>query len=39
MTIWPGEAEFRVILPEQIEWRAFPEFPPEARLAILARSA
>ena len=31
----PGESEFRVILPEQIEWRAFPTFPPSARLAIL----
>jgi hypothetical protein len=31
----PGQAEFRAILPEQIEWRAFPAFPPTVRLAIL----
>jgi len=30
-----GEAEFRAVLPEQVEWRPFPAFPPEARLAIL----
>ena len=31
----PGEAKFRSILPEQIEWRPFPAFPPECRLAVL----
>lgn len=31
----PGEANFRSILPEEIEWRQFPAFPPEARLAVL----
>jgi quercetin dioxygenase-like cupin family protein len=31
----PGEAAFRSILPEQIEWRPFPAFPPSARLAVL----
>jgi quercetin dioxygenase-like cupin family protein len=31
----PGQSMFRSILPEQIEWRAFPAFPPEARLAVL----
>jgi quercetin dioxygenase-like cupin family protein len=31
----PGESEFRSILPEQIEWRSFPAFPPECRLAVL----
>ena len=31
----PGEADFRSILPEEIEWRQFPAFPPEARLAVL----
>jgi quercetin dioxygenase-like cupin family protein len=31
----PGEADFRSILPEDIEWKPFPAFPPEARLAVL----
>jgi quercetin dioxygenase-like cupin family protein len=31
----PGESEFKAILPEDIAWKAFPAFPPEARLAIL----
>ena len=31
----PGQSAFRSILPEQIEWRAFSAFPPEARLAVL----
>jgi hypothetical protein len=31
----PGESAFRSILPEQIEWRPFPAFPPAARLAVL----
>src|SRR5215468_11242725 len=31
----PGEAAFRSILPEDIEWKQFPAFPPEARLAVL----
>ena len=31
----PGEAVFRSILPEEIEWKLFPAFPPSARLAIL----
>src|SRR5208283_4274778 len=30
-----GEANFRSILPEDIEWKPFPAFPPEARLAVL----
>jgi quercetin dioxygenase-like cupin family protein len=34
-THMPGEAEFRVILPEDIEWKAFPAFPPQVRLAVL----
>jgi hypothetical protein len=29
----PGESTFRSILPEDIEWKPFPAFPPEARLA------
>jgi quercetin dioxygenase-like cupin family protein len=31
----PGESVFRSILPEDIEWKSFPAFPPAARLAIL----
>jgi quercetin dioxygenase-like cupin family protein len=31
----PGEAVFRSILPEEIEWRPFPAFPASARLAVL----
>ena len=31
----PGEAVFRSILPEDIDWKPFPAFPPEARLAVL----
>jgi quercetin dioxygenase-like cupin family protein len=31
----PGQAAFRSILPEDIEWKSFPAFPPSARLAIV----
>jgi len=31
----PGESTFRSILPEDIDWKPFPAFPPEARLAVL----
>jgi quercetin dioxygenase-like cupin family protein len=31
----PGQADFRGILPEEIEWKSFPAFPPAARLAIV----
>jgi quercetin dioxygenase-like cupin family protein len=31
----PGQSAFRSILPEQVEWRPFPAFPLEARLAVL----
>jgi quercetin dioxygenase-like cupin family protein len=31
----PGQAEFRSILPEDIDWQPFPAFPPPARLAVL----
>ena len=31
----PGQSAFRSILPEQVEWRPFPAFPPEVRLAVL----
>jgi quercetin dioxygenase-like cupin family protein len=30
-----GEATFRSILPEDIQWKPFPAFPPGARLAVL----
>ena len=30
-----GEADFMSILPEEIEWKPFPAFPPSARLAVL----
>ena len=29
------QAVFRPILPEDIEWRPFPAFPPAARLAVV----
>jgi quercetin dioxygenase-like cupin family protein len=31
----PGESTFRSILPEDIDWKPFAAFPPEARLAVL----
>jgi len=31
----PGQAAFRAILPEDIAWKAFPAFPPAARLAVV----
>ena len=34
----PGEAEFRSILPEDIDWKPFPAFPPTVCLAILVGS-
>ena len=30
-----SEAAFRSILPEDIEWKPFPAFPPPARIAVL----
>ncbi len=30
-----GEAVFRSILPEEIDWKPFPAFPPSVRLAVL----
>ncbi len=29
-------AGFRSVLPEDIDWKPFPAFPPSARLAIVA---
>jgi quercetin dioxygenase-like cupin family protein len=31
----PGESVFRSILPEDVEWKPFPAFPPAVRLAVL----
>jgi quercetin dioxygenase-like cupin family protein len=31
----PGESVFRAILPEDVDWKPFPAFPPSARLAVL----
>jgi quercetin dioxygenase-like cupin family protein len=31
----PDEAVFKSILPEDIDWKSFPAFPPSARLAVL----
>lgn len=31
----PGQDVFGSVLPEQIDWKPFPAFPPSARLAIV----
>ncbi len=31
----PDQATFRSVLPEDIDWKPFPAFPPTARLAIV----
>jgi quercetin dioxygenase-like cupin family protein len=31
----PGQSVFRSVLPEDIEWKAFPAFPPSVRLAVV----
>jgi quercetin dioxygenase-like cupin family protein len=31
----PGQSAFKAILPEDIDWKPFPAFPPSARLAIV----
>ncbi|MGP0032934.1 MAG: cupin domain-containing protein [Acidimicrobiales bacterium] len=31
----PNQATYRSILPEEIDWKPFPAFPPSARLAIV----
>jgi quercetin dioxygenase-like cupin family protein len=31
----PGEADFRSVLPEEVDWKPFPAFPPSVRLAIV----
>ena len=34
----PGEAVFRSILPEYIDWKPFPAFPPSADWPCLLES-
>ena len=31
----PGQAAFRAVLPEEIDWKPFPAFPPSVRLAVV----
>lgn len=31
----PGQADFKAVLPEEIDWKPFPAFPPSARLAVV----
>ena len=31
----PGQGAFRSILPEDIDWKPFPAFPPSVRLAVV----
>ena len=31
----PGQAVFRSVLPEEIDWKPFPAFPPSVRLAVV----
>ena len=31
----PGQSAFAAILPEEVDWKPFPAFPPSARLAIV----
>src|ERR1700679_811602 len=31
----PDQTDFRWVLPEDIEWKPFPAFPPSARLAVV----
>jgi quercetin dioxygenase-like cupin family protein len=31
----PGQADFKAVLPEEIDWKPFPAFPPPARLAVV----
>jgi quercetin dioxygenase-like cupin family protein len=35
LTHQPGQSVFRSVLPEDIDWKPFPAFPPSARLAVL----
>ena len=31
----PGQADFKAVLPEAIDWKPFPAFPPSVGLAVL----
>ena len=31
----PGQSTFTAILPEEIDWKPFPSFPPSVRLAVV----
>jgi quercetin dioxygenase-like cupin family protein len=31
----PGQSVFRSVLPEDIDWKRFPAFPPSVRLAVV----
>jgi quercetin dioxygenase-like cupin family protein len=31
----PGESSFKATLPEDMEWKPFPAFPPSVRLAVV----
>jgi hypothetical protein len=31
----PDEAAFKAVLPEDVDWRPFPAFPPSVRLAVI----
>jgi quercetin dioxygenase-like cupin family protein len=31
----PGQAAFRAVLPEEIDWKPFPAFPSSVRLAVV----
>ena len=31
----PGQDVFRSVLPEEIDWKPFPSFPPSVRLAVV----
>ncbi|MEU1538862.1 cupin domain-containing protein [Actinacidiphila glaucinigra] len=35
LTHQPGQEVFRSILPQDLDWRPFPAFPPAARLAVV----
>src|SRR3954463_11267227 len=35
ITHLPSEADFTSVLPEDVDWKPFPAFPPSVRLAIV----
>ena len=35
LTHQPGQEVFKTILPEDVDWKPFPAFPPSVRLAIV----